>query len=86
VDGGAAVSKWMREQGGGRELTYIDGKLHHPKGDVVINAPGSLVGQLTEKKNFRLAADSKKGALIRLAATLPVGSSERKTILRLASE
>jgi len=31
------------------------------------------------------AANSKKAALIRLAAALPVGSSERKTILRMAA-
>ena len=31
------------------------------------------------------AANSKKAALVRLAATLPVGSSERKTILRMAA-
>ena len=39
-------------------------------------------GETNEKKPF----ESKKAALVRLAAALPVGSDERKTILRMAAK
>ena len=54
VDGGAEVSKWMRTTAYGK-IFYLDGKLHDSKGNT-LEAPPSLVRQLSLKKNFRLAA------------------------------
>jgi hypothetical protein len=74
----------------GKDFPGQSGRSHKLYGEG--NAADWLLDQMTRKgqsveSGSRMAADQKgkKAALVRLAAALPVGSDERKTILRMAA-
>ena len=80
----------LRKKHGDRTKAYYQAVIDEVKAGVI--APSAVVGG-GYKNGKKVAIEwlegqmkGKKGALVRLAATLPVGSDERKTILRLASE
>lgn len=79
----------LREKHGDRTKAYYQAVIDEVKAGVI--APSAVVGG-GYKNGKKVAIEwlegqmkGKKAALVRLAAALPVGSDERKTILRMAS-